>query len=183
LRYALAAGALFLLTSAPAQADTIVGALALNASGVSTTNPNLSTSGVELISTGTVVLSQGTGYFETVPLLTAFPGTTFAPDTPLDFTFSITGFGSFTTDEATKITRNSTTLDYYLLGTFDAPGFDSSPMSVRVTYAYGPGGTLVGAFQINAPPVPLVPEPSSIAMAGIGLAALGLVRTLRKRTV
>jgi hypothetical protein len=103
LRYALAAGALFFLASAPAQADTIVGALTLNAGLLTSTNPNLSTNGVELVSGNTSASSPGTGFFATVPLLTAFDGTTFAPDDPTSFTLTIAGFGTFTTDAATKI--------------------------------------------------------------------------------
>jgi hypothetical protein len=183
LRYALAAGALFVLAAAPAQADTIVGSLPLSSAGVSSTSTNLSAPGVVVSATDSVVLTLGTGDLNTVPLLESFGPTTLDTNDLLSFTFSNATYGTFTTTSGVIITQNTGFLNVYLLGTFSAPGFDDSPASVQVTYTSSAGGSVSGGFTLNAPPSPIVPEPASIAMAGIGLATVGLVRTLRKRTV
>jgi hypothetical protein len=183
LRYALAAGALFMLAAAPAQADTIVGSMPLSSFGVSSTSNNLSAPGVVISATDSVVSTTGTGDFSSIPLLESFGPTTLDTNDLLSFSFSSATYGTFTTESGVIITQNSGFLNVYLLGTFSAPGFDDSPASVQVTYTSSPGGSVSGGFTINAPPAPLVPEPASIAMAGIGLATVGLVRTLRKRSV
>jgi len=182
------AGALLVLAAVPAQAASqVAGSLPLSAAGVTTTNADLSTVGVVVNSTDSLVLSPALakGYFAGIANLTSFGATSLDTANLTSFSFSNATYGTFTTTSGVIVNATAGFLNVYLLGTFSPTGADPlpGPASVQVTYTAAPDGTISGGFVLNAPPTPLVPEPASIAMAGIGLAAAGLVRVLRKRSV
>jgi hypothetical protein len=182
LHRALMAGALLALASVSAQAGTIVGSLSMAGFDVQQTG-----TGLNLV-TSTATTLQATGKGDFAPVNANFSGTTVNVASLKDFTFT-NSFGTFSVaanSDATIVTHTSVLLDIYFLGTFTPSGglssFDAGPASARVTIAFF-GDTLGETVILNSPPAPLVPEPASIAMAGIGLAGLGLVRVLRKRSV
>lgn len=188
LHRALMAGALLVLAAAPAQAASeVAGSLALSAGDVTTSNSDLSTLGVVVKSDDSIVLSpaQNKGYFAGISKFTSFGATELDTANLTSFSFTNTAYGTFTTTSGVIVNRTAGFLNVYLLGTFSPTGSDplAGPASVQVTYTSAPDGTISGGFVLNAPPTGIIPEPASIAMAGIGLAAAGLVRVLRKRSV
>ncbi|MDR3619712.1 MAG: PEP-CTERM sorting domain-containing protein [Paludisphaera borealis] len=183
LHRALMAGALFVLAAVPAQAASgIAGSLGLNGVNVTSTSADLSLPNVVVSSTNSITLSAGTGDFAGVPNLTTFGATTVDVANLTSFTLTNAVWGSFAATSGVVVgTPTSGFLNIYLLGTFTpVSGPAAGPASVQITITSA-GGSVSEAITINAPPTS-TPEPASIAMAGIGLAAAGLVRVLRKRS-
>ena len=180
LHRTLLAGALLVLASTSAQAAGITAGLSFG--GVNPTIDN----GTNLLNTtsisapDTISIGTGTGDLAPVPSLTSFgPHSLDLTMAASGFGFSLTNatYGTFVAASGLIVQQTTDFLDLYILGTLTV-GANSGDASVRISInrtgaAYGETITL------NAPPVP---EPASIALAGIGLAAAGLVG-LRKRSV
>ncbi|APW59687.1 PEP-CTERM sorting domain-containing protein [Paludisphaera borealis] len=187
LHRALMAGALFVLAAVPAQAATeVAGALSLVGFGDLTSNSlDLSVPNLSVTAAQTLVSKPGNGDFSVVPLSTDFGPNTVDVTNLSAFTLTNATYGKFTATSGTVVgTPTSGFINIYILGTFTPlfGGFGPSPASVQITITSSSLGGLSEAITINAPPTS-IPEPASIAMAGIGLAAAGLVRVLRKRSV
>jgi hypothetical protein len=177
----LMAGALLALASAPAQAASLTAGLSLAGFNVvQFGGSNLSTS-TSVLADPTVASSQGTGALSGVTA-----GTSFGPS-EITFILESTGFGFHLQDAAGDmflgtsgqiVQRTADFVDLYILGTLTVNGV-SGDASVRISLNQS-GNALSEAITLNAPSV-AVPEPASIAMAGIGLVAAGLVG-LRRRS-
>jgi hypothetical protein len=184
------AGALLTLASVSAQAATIQGSLSLSGFQVTQNGADLSTSTL-VFATATKYAGTATGDFSPINASATpdFSGNTIILANLNSFSFASALFGSFNVvgagSGATILAHTSTLLDIFFVGTY-TPGTGLSPAtaglaSARVTINMN-GGALSEAITLQAPPA-TVPEPASIAMAGLGLAAAGLVSGLRKRSV
>jgi hypothetical protein len=177
-----------MLAAAPVKAASVVGTLPLSAVDP-VADGDLGTLGVTVSTTDMVVLSpaQAEGYFTGVtglPAPTSFGATSLDTGNLAGFTFTNSAYGTFTSTGGIIFTQTDQFLNVYLIGTFKPTqaGFDETPASVQITYTKT-GSTITGGLTLSVPPAPIVPEPTSIAMAGIGLATLGLARTFRKNAV
>ncbi len=141
------------------------------------------------------VSSTGTGDFAAIPVTTQVSGATLFPAganggngvTP--FSFTITGFGTFTETKNPVVVTNGTSgtsssVDFFLFGTFTPSGalagFQPNSASFNVSFtengnattgiSYSGSGTLSapGNGSPNGGPVP---EPSSIALLGTAVLA------------
>ncbi|AMV39522.1 PEP-CTERM sorting domain-containing protein [Planctomyces sp. SH-PL62] len=99
------------------------------------------------------------------------------------FNFSMNGtYGTFVADLGNIVTQSADFLNLYVEGLYTPAGGvtgDPGRASLNITLTFN-NGVYGFAAVLNAPPTPVVPEPSSVALAGIGLASAGLFG-LRKR--
>jgi hypothetical protein len=187
LHRVLLAGALLALVSAPAHAADIIGGLSLAGVQVSQDSTDLLLSNV-ISSAETQATSSGSGDLAGVPVLPAQGGPTFFGANTITltdaasgfgFAFSNTTYGSFTGESGMIVQRSANFLDLYILGTLtkgSVSGLASARISINLS-----GADLSEAITVHAPPL-TIPEPTSVVMAGISLAAAGFVG-LRKRAV
>lgn len=181
LHRTLLAGALLVLASTSAQAAGIIAGGSFGGINVAKNGTDLSTSTL-ITAADTVTSSPGTGALAPPPLLTSFgPNSIDLSMAASGFGFSLTNatYGTFTGTTGTIVQQTADFIDLYILGSLTV-GAESGPASVRISINLS-GTSLSEAITLNAPPAS-IPEPTSVALAGIGLAAAGLVG-LRKRSV
>jgi hypothetical protein len=175
------AGALLALASAPAQAAGLTAGLSLAGFNVAQDGSDLAVSTV-VSADPTLASSPGTGALSGITAGTNFGASsiTFADEANgFGFTLDDGAGNTFVATSGQIVQRTADFVDLYILGTLTV-GSESGDASVRISLNQS-GTSLSEAITLNAPPV-AVPEPASIALAGLGLAAAGLVG-LRKRSV
>lgn len=182
-----------------ASADSIDGTVGLNNFGVTASASSLDTAGVTFTFSSVLGVDQFATTSRTGDYLTGLAlGDGFA-STVLDTadlgSFSFTSsLGTFQAQSAGSfiVSASANFIDIYLIGLF-TPGVDAGPglagkdptlSSVRYSFNLSSGSTgvsVAGGGTLSTPPA-AVPEPASLAMAGLGLLGVGAVaRQLRRR--
>ena len=187
LHRTLLAGAVLALAASSVNAAEVTGQLAVGSGGkIVSTGSDLASS-MAVITIPTIRASQdGEGDFSGILDLTTIGtnGSIYIAQAAsgFGFTFSSAAFGTFVADTGAIVTQTADFLNLYVEGEL-TPGTDvagdmgRASLNVTLTFINGVYGF---AAVLNAPPTPVVPEPSSVALAGIGLASAGLFG-LRKR--
>ncbi|MFO0890161.1 MAG: PEP-CTERM sorting domain-containing protein [Isosphaeraceae bacterium] len=195
-RTLLASGILCLASGISANAATLEGTMAfqLQSGSQITVDPDgADLNSIVSVTFGLVEVNGTTGDYTGVPDGTSFggpitfilaqAGTGFGIGSDL----SNAGYGTFTATGPGNIeVQNANSLTLYLEGDFDpADGgplgaFETTKSSIRVTIVKN-GESYSGGFVLSSPPTGTVPEPSSIVLAGLGMAGLGMIRVVRHR--
>ncbi len=102
--------------------------------------------------------------------------------------FATDAFGSFSSTSITQIANTAGSVTFYVLGNLIGGTYtgDLTPNPAPASFTIAFTQTLANTGGISdsatlAIPAGVVPEPSSITMVGMGLAALGVVGARRKR--
>lgn len=184
---ALVLVALLGCVSTIASADAVHGSLSFVFVNAAQNGADLSTS-TFLVATNSLTEDVGTGDFAPVPVLTSFGPMTLNEGTigtGGGFFVSNLVWGSFTASGATLFTRTPTFLNIDMLGTFTpGPGLgdDFTPtMAVAHVTFDQTGPALSGAFTLETPPAPPVPEGPTGILLGIGGGLVALAYRLRNR--
>lgn len=130
--------------------------------------------------------SSGTDDFTVIPAATVLATGSITATTGSAVSFS-SSFGTFTGSVLAANANGAITnriVDLYALGNFTPLGvlgaFTPAPMSLTfsATQTGGPTGAISASYTISSPPAPLitVPEPGALALVGIALAGLAMVR-------
>lgn len=159
-------------TSTGSQAFADIGAPSVDSGNINTAT---SFTIGNLISTG-----ANAGYFTGLPTQ-IFGPVAFSPAVGSSLSFGNAAFGSFLSTSITEQTNVAGERSFYVLGNYTAGTFDPAlapnpaPASMIVGFTQSPAGTgsISDSASISIPPA-AVPEPSTILLAGVGLAG-GLV--------
>jgi len=188
LHRTLLAGAVLALAASSVNAAEVTGQLALGSLGTITSTGSDLASPTAVITIPAVQATQtGLINFSGITLGTVIDTDGAAidvGDAANGFGFNLSGaaFGNFVADTGAIVTQTADFLNLYVEGKL-TPGSgvvgDEGRASLNVTLTFI-NGVYGFAAVLNAPPTPVVPEPSSVALAGIGLASAGLFG-LRKR--
>lgn len=178
------ATALFIIAAASifvggAQADPVLGSISVESSQVTVNGTSLSNS--TLFTPSNPVLFDGTGDFAAIADDTAVTSSVLNLNNLTGYTVSTAGFGTWVTTSGSFELINPNLLGISLLGTFtpDFGGFTAAPAKQFIAIVrFGRGYLWSGT--IESPDLTIIPEPAPIALIGIGLAGLALIR--RKRT-
>ncbi|WP_165246092.1 PEP-CTERM sorting domain-containing protein [Paludisphaera soli] len=189
----LLAGVVLAVATSSVKAAEVNGQLVIGVLGpITSTGTDLS-SPTAVISLPTIQATQaGTGDFSAITAGTTIDPTGASIDVALaaaGFGFALSdGNGTFVADLGVIVTQNANFLNLYVEGLYSPAGVVTgdpgrASLNISLTFtpnASGTGGVYSFSGTLNAPPTPIIPEPSSIALAGIGLASAGLFG-LRKR--
>ena len=133
-----------------------------------------------------IASGTGTGDFSVIPVGTIISGATLYPagadggDGTTPFSFTITGFGTFTETANPSVLSNgavgiSTGVNLYLLGTFTPSGslasYTANAASFDVSFTQT-GESYSGSGTLQVPPLSNAPEPSSLLLLGFGILLL-----------
>lgn len=138
-----------------------------------------------MISTGASI-----GYFTGLPTQ-IFGPITFNSGIGSSLTFGNGTFGSFTSTSITEQTNAAGERSFYILGNYTAGTFNPAlspspaPASVIVGFTQSPAGTgaISDSASLSIPPA-AVPEPSTIVLATVGIAAaIAVDRSRRRKTI
>lgn len=180
LRLFALAFTLLLVSSASHALPLLDGSLSLAGISVTQNGADLATS--TLVSAAdTIVVGPGIGDYAPVALFSSFgPHTLDLSSLPaLAATFSLSNatYGSFAASSASIIQQTAAFLDLLIIGTFTPvgalAGFDATPTSLRVSVNQS------GRSQAEAVTLNSVPEPVAMALLGIGLTGIAVLRRRR----
>ena len=183
--HVLLAGAVLALSTVSSQA-ALVGSLGVNGQNVTQNgaSPDVST---VFTTSGTTPTSGNSGIFAGVTDLTTMFGPTSVnlanASTGFGFSLSNAAWGNFVATKGSIIFQGAGNALLAVTGTYTSgtsiPGGagQKESFSALITYTQVAGGGLTQNISIS---VPMVPEPSSVALGAIGLVSLSLV-ALRKR--
>ena len=166
--------------AAPVQGTGSVGLIGV--SGAPVGSINLGTTFTFAIS----LWSGGTDNLNGIPVGTALATGSITATAGSAVTFS-SAFGDFSGNVLLAGSSGPVTnrvVDLYALGTFTPMGvlsaYDAGPMSLTfsATQTGGPSGAISASYTISSPPAPPrdVPEPDALALVGVALAGLALLR-------
>lgn len=144
-------------------------------------------------STGSLfsVIGSGTGDFAGYPDLDPFGSVTFKLSDPTSFTLSSSNFGSFVSSSISVISNSGVgsghIVGIYILGNYTAGAGNyvsgSGLASITITFNQtgGPNTAITDSATFAIPPSP-VPEPSTAALAALGISSLGFAAYRRRTT-
>jgi hypothetical protein len=171
-------------TSSGSQGFADIGAPSVSGTGVFPGSINTGTSFTigNLISTG-----AQNGYFTGLSTQ-IFGPVTFVPADDTSLSFGNATMGSFASTSITELTNSPGQRSFYVLGMFSAGTFDPSltpdpaPASLLITFNQTPEntGAISNSSTLAIPPA-AVPEPSTLVIAGLGLAGFAAVDVRRRR--
>jgi len=135
-----------------------------------------------MISTGASI-----GYFTGLPTQ-LFGPVTFSAASGSSLTFGNATFGTFTSTSITEQTNAAGERSFYILGNYSAGTFNPAltpspaPASLIVGFTQSPAGTgaISDSASLSIPPA-AVPEPSTIVLATVGIAAAVAADRMRRR--
>jgi hypothetical protein len=124
---------------------------------------------------------NSTGMFVPVTSANVFTATNLDVTTSTGFTFSNAAIGTFTQTSTAALIASSNvggfSQTYYILGSYVGGnvGTTAVPASFTISFTQngGTGNSISGSGTLVIPPAPVVPEPASVVMMGLGLVALG----------
>lgn len=174
------------------QASTVDGTVSIIADAISANGATLGTS--TQFTFDMLTGSGRTGDFLTPIPFPAFTslGSQIVFDTTNGLSFSNASFGSFSTISVIPISITPNAVSYYVLGTYmpgsffdallGAPPHAEQQASLTIQFNQTQGGAIGGGGSFATPPAPIVPEPSTIATAllGLGFAGFAARRRLAK---
>lgn len=166
-------------TSAGSQAFADIGSPSVDSGNI---NTGTSFTIGNMISTGASL-----GYFAGLPTQ-IFGPITFNSGISSSLSFGNATFGSFTSTSITEQTNAAGERSFYILGNYTAGTFNPAlspspaPASVIVGFTQSPAGTgaISDSASLSIPPA-AVPEPSTIVLATVGIAAAIAVDRSRRR--
>jgi len=170
--------------AAPANAAAVIGSQAFADVG----NPTLVGSNDINTATGfnfgsLQTTTSRTGGFTALAAGQVLTSTTFSPTSPTTFSVGNTVFGTFTGTSASLLPSTSTNQNYLIVGNFTpgtAFGTPNVPQLASLTVSFtqngGPGSAISASASLST-----VPEPTSVAMMGLGVAGLGILSFFRRR--
>jgi len=126
------------------------------------------------------------GFFVGLPAQT-FGAVTFNDTLPGSLAFSSGPFGSFTSTSITEISNVPGAVAFFVLGNYVAGSYDSEvsgAASFTISFTQTPPSTggISDSGSFSTPPAPFVPEPTSMALLGIGMTGFFAFRRLFRRT-
>ena len=121
--------------------------------------------------------SNASGFLTGLPFQN-YGAVSFQPAVGNSFSFGDTAFGTFTSSAITLETSTAGFQSIHILGDYSSGTFDShavvnDPASVDLSFAQNPiatGG--ISDSAVFTVPATVIPEPTSLAMVGVGLGAL-----------
>jgi hypothetical protein len=136
---------------------------------------------------GAPSVSAQIGYFTGLSTQ-IFGPVTFVPADGTSLSFGNATMGSFASTSITELTNSPGQRSFYVLGMFSAGTFDPSltpdpaPASLLITFNQTPEntGAISNSSTLAIPPA-AVPEPSTLVIAGLGLAGFAAVDVRRRR--
>lgn len=168
------------LAASNARAD-FNGSFGLNAASITINGSSINTSTTFTISSFSGDGNTTGSFMGMVPAGTAFSGSTINLASATAFTTSNPSLGTFTETAAPVVTTSSGNVEtFYILGMYVGGPVGSTPIQASFTFSMtqtgGSGNSISGSGTMSVPSLlapSSVPEPASLTMLGLGIAAVG----------